>query len=217
MPRGRSRRSPQLSAYSFSSASETSPYHNAYWLTTATGPAHAPCALGLGPAAQCGDADALRAHQRGRRDHPAAAPRVTNTGSGHKFPSGFPEGRNAWVALRAFDLATGTELEIADAVWHRTSVGVGYLTATAMVDPNFPGCNWVIPAGSTDPYAWQLKAVASLGDGCPTLALPYATPLNLVVNADGMPIDAHGTVIDRANPLGQPAVSRPRWRRRPVR
>jgi hypothetical protein len=46
--------------------------------------------------------------------------------------------------------------------------------------------------------------VASLGDGCPTLALPYATPLNLVVNADGMPIDAAGTVIDRANPLGQP-------------
>ena len=55
---------------------------------------------------------------------------MTNTGSGHKFPSGFPEGRNAWVALRAFDLATGTELEIADTVWHRTSVGVGYLTTS---------------------------------------------------------------------------------------
>src|SRR4029453_16506984 len=47
-------------------------------------------------------------------------------------------------------------------------------------------------------------AVASLGDGYPTLALPYATALNLVVNADGMPIDADGTVIDRQHPLGQP-------------
>ena len=41
----------------------------------------------------------------------------------HKFPSGFPDGRNAWEALRAFDLATGTELEIADAVWPRTPLG----------------------------------------------------------------------------------------------
>ena len=85
-------------------------------------------------------------------------------------------------------------------------MGVGYLTATAMVHPNFPECNWVIPAGSTDPYAWQFKAVASLGDGC-TLALPYATPLNLVVNADGMPIDAKGEVIDRQNPLGRPSIT----------
>ncbi len=129
---------------------------------------------------------------------------VTNTGSGHKFPSGFPEGRIAWVALRAVDLATGAELAIADTVWNRTSLGVGYLTATAQDDPNFPGCHWVLPAGSPDPYAWQFKAVASLGDGCPTLALPYATPLNLVVNPEGMPIDAHGVVIDRGNPLGQP-------------
>ena len=195
---------PQLSAYSFSSASETSPYHNAYWLTTEKGPPthHARLAwdrlrhvvtltLTGPPSADAGTTQPLHL-------------RVSNTGSGHKFPSGFPEGRNAWVALRAFDLATGTELAIADAVWQRTSVGVGYLTATALVDPTFPGCHWVLPAGSTDPYAWQFKAVASLGDGCPTLALPYATPLNMVVNADGMPIDAHGTVIDRANPLGQP-------------
>jgi hypothetical protein len=195
---------PQLSAYSFSSASDTSPYHNAYWLTTDKGPAthHARFAW-----------DRLRNVVTLTLSGPISADAgttqplhlsVSNTGSGHKFPSGFPEGRNAWVALRAFDLATGTELEIADTVWHRTSVGVGYLTATEMVDPNFPGCNWVIPAGSTDPYAWQFKAVASLGDGCPTLALPYATPLNIVVNADGMPIDANGKVIDRNNPLGQP-------------
>jgi hypothetical protein len=195
---------PELSAYSFSSASETSPYHNAYWLTTDTGPPthHARFAW-----------ERLRNVVRLTLSGPTKADAgstqplhlsVTNTGSGHKFPSGFPEGRNAWVALRAFDLATGTELAITDTVWHRTALGVGYLTATAMVDPNYPECHWVIPAGSTDPYAWQFKAVASLGDGCPTLALPYATPLNLVVNADDMPIDAAGTVIDRANPLGQP-------------
>ena len=106
------------------------------------GPTHAPCTLRLGPAAQRGDADALRAHQ--------APPRTSSQGGE----------------------------EIHDTVWNRTSVGVGYLTATAMVDPNFPKCDWVIPAGLTDPYAWQFKAVASLGDGCPTLALPYATPLS---------------------------------------
>jgi hypothetical protein len=69
-----------------------------------------------------------------------------------------------------------------------------------MIDPNFPGCNWKIPGGSADPYAMQFKAVASLGDGCPTLDLPYATPLNLVTNKDGLPIDGNGHVVDASNP-----------------
>ena len=142
---------------------------------------------------------------------------VTNTGSGHKFPSGFPEGRIAWVALRAFDLATGTELEIADTVWNRTSRRRRLSHRDREDRSELPRVPLGLPAGSTDPYAWQFKAVASLGDGCPTLALPYATPLNLVVNAEGMPIDAHGAVIDRQNPLGQPQYHRPQWRRRPVR
>jgi len=73
-----------------------------------------------------------------------------------------------------------------------------------MVDPNFPGCGWKIPAGSPDPYAYQFKAVASLGDGCPTLDLVYAAPLNLVTNARGLPIDAKNVVIDRNNPHGLP-------------
>ena len=195
---------PELSVYSYSSASEMSPYHNAYWLTTAAGPAthHARFAwdrlrhvvtLSLsGPtSAAAGTTQSLSLS-------------VRNDGSGHKFPTGFPEGRVAWVALRAFDLATGAELEITDTVWHRTARGIGYLTATDMVDPNFPHCRWHLPAGSPDPYAWQFKAVASLGDGCPTLDLPYATPLNMVVNAAGMPIDAHRRVIDRENPQGLP-------------
>jgi len=89
--------------------------------------------------------------------------KVVNSGTGHNFPTGFPEGRNAWVAVRAFDVATGRELEIADSFWKRRSVGVGYLTNKDMIDPNFPGCNWEVPAGAPDPYAWQFRAVASLG------------------------------------------------------
>jgi hypothetical protein len=82
---------------------------------------------------------------------------------------------------------------------------VGNLTRQELIDPNFPGCNWKIPAGSVDPYAVQFKAVASLGDGCPTLDLPYAAPLNLITNKDGLPIDEGGHVIDGAkNPSGLP-------------
>jgi hypothetical protein len=130
---------------------------------------------------------------------------LANTGSGHDFPTGFPEGRTAWLAVHAYDLATGRELQIHDSQWNRTSLGVGNLTREEMVDPNFPGCNWKIPAGSADPYSVQFKAVASLGDGCPTLDLPYAAPLNLVTNAKGLPIDQNGRVIDAAtNPTGLP-------------
>jgi hypothetical protein len=129
---------------------------------------------------------------------------VANTGSGHDFPTGFPEGRTAWLAIHAYDMATSKELPIHDKVWNRTSIGVGNLTTEDMVDPNFPGCNWKIPAGSADPYAMQFKAVASLGDGCPTLDLPYATPLNLKTNANGLPIDKDGRVIDTSNPTALP-------------
>jgi hypothetical protein len=130
---------------------------------------------------------------------------VANTGSGHNFPTGFPEGRIAWVAVHAVDLASGTELPIRDSFWKRSSVGVGNLTAHETIDPAFPGCNWQLPAGSADPFAIQFKAVASLGNGCPTLDLPYAAPLNLVTDARGLPIDAAGKVIDAAtNPRGLP-------------
>jgi hypothetical protein len=108
------------------------------------------------------------------------------------------------VALRAHDLATGNELTIEDSFWKRRSLGVGYFTAQDSFDPSFPNCNWKVPAGSPDPYAWQFRAVASLGDGCPTLDLPYATPLNLLVDARGLPLDQNGRVIDRSNPFGLP-------------
>jgi hypothetical protein len=197
---------PELSAYSFSSADEKSVYHYAYWTHTGDrGPTtqHARLAwdrlrnvldldLSGPPVADAGTQAPLRV-------------RVTNSGSGHDFPSGFPEGRNAWLAVRAFDLATGRELPIYDTAWKRTSLGVGYLTQAERLDPNFPQCkDEKLPAGSPDPYAFQFRAVATLGDGCPTLALPYATPLNLQVNGDGVPVDAQGKAIDKNNPRGLP-------------
>lgn len=196
---------PELSVYSYSSADEASVYHNAYWTNVSdsgTPTHHARMAwdrlrnvveleLEAPAAAAPGSAPALRIS-------------VTNSGSGHNFPSGFPEGRNAWVAVRAFDLASGRELPIHDSEWKRSSVGVGYLAGETVSDPNFPNCVWQVPAGGPDPYAYQFRAVASLGDGCPTLELPYATPLNLEVNRDGLPVDQSGRVINRENPRGLP-------------
>jgi hypothetical protein len=197
---------PELSAFSFSSADHTSPYSRGFWTHTERRGAYAQQArlawdrlrhvlsMGIeGPAeARPGDSAPLKIT-------------IANTGSGHNFPTGFPEGRTAWLALHAYDLATGKELAIYDSVWNRSSFGIGNLTRQEMVDPNFPGCNWKIPAGSADPYAPQFKAVASLGDGCPTLDLPYATSLNLVTNKEGLPIDKDGRVIDAStNQTGLP-------------
>jgi hypothetical protein len=196
---------PELSAFSFTSADHKSVYSRALWTRVDDRGA---------PAQQARLAwDRLRhvlSMNLGGPSQAAAGTTVpvsitvSNTGSGHNFPTGFPEGRTAWIAVHAYDLATGKELLIRDAQWKRDSLGVGNLTHEDQVDPNFPGCNWIIPAGSADPYSFQLKAVASLGDGCPTLALPYATPLNLATNAQGLPIDAKGQVVDKKNPSGLP-------------
>ncbi len=196
---------PELSAFSFSSADEKSLYSRGFWTHTERKGAYSQQARLAW--------DRLR-HVLSMDLHaPAAAAAnnsvplsiiIANTGSGHDFPTGFPEGRTAWLSLHAYDLATGKELPIQDNVWKRTSIGVGNLTTEEMVDPNFPNCNWKIPAGSADPYSVQFKAVASLGNGCPTLDLPYATPLNLVVNKNGMPIDKNGRVIDKDNSTALP-------------
>ncbi|HEY0781458.1 MAG TPA: Ig-like domain-containing protein, partial [Thermoanaerobaculia bacterium] len=196
---------PQLSTFSFSSADPKSVYNNAYWTNVkARGPATQHARLAW---------DRLRNVLDLSLTGPTVAPAgsraplrvvVTNSGSGHKFPSGFPEGRVAWLAVHAFDLDSGAELPIYDAKWQRTSLGVGYMTPTAMKDPRFPHCDEELPAGSPDPYALQFKATASLGDGCPTLDLPYATPLNLVVDKNGVPIDKDGKVIDASNPRALP-------------
>jgi hypothetical protein len=196
---------PELSAASYSSADETSIYHNAVWQNvTNRGPAAQHARLAWDRLRNVLDLQLSGPVSASAGTTQPVAITVSNTGSGHDFPTGFPEGRAAWVAVRAWDLATGTELQIHDSFWNRDSLGVGYLTAASQVDPNYAGCNWTIPAGSPDPYALQFKAVASLGNGCPTLDLPYATPINMIVNAQGLPTDASGTVIDRNNPLGLP-------------
>ena len=196
---------PQLSIFSFSSADKHSLYSNALWTgVNKRGPLVQQARLAWNRLR-----NVLDLELSGPETAPAGAPaplriRITNSGSGHKFPTGFPEGRIAWLAVHAFDLATGKELALLDTAWHRTSVGVGNLTAKDMIDPNFPGCQWRLPAGSVDPYAYQLKAVASLGDGCPTLDLVYAHALNLVTNAKGQPVDKRGVVIDRESPKSVP-------------
>ncbi len=197
---------PELSAFSFTSADHDSPYSRAVWTHVDRKGAHAQQARMAWDRLRHVLSMDLRGPEAAKPG--AAAPisiRLANTGSGHNFPTGFPEGRIAWVAVHAYDLATGRELLIHDSAWQRSSYGVGGLTTEEVADPSFPGCNWMLPAASVDPYAVQFKAVASLGDGCPTLDLPYATPLNLVTDERGLPVDALGRVIDaRLNPNGLP-------------
>src|SRR3954470_19135495 len=197
---------PELSIYSFTSADEKSPYHNAFFENVSSRGAitqHSRLAWNRLRNVLDLDLKAPQAADPGSRAPLHVA--VTNSGSGHDFPSGFPEGRAAWVAVRAFDLDSGRELDLWDSHWKRASRGVGYLTRQEMADPNYPRCKeWKLPAGSPDPYAVQFKAIASLGDGCPTLELAYATPLNLKVNGDGLPVDTQGKAIDRRNPRGVP-------------
>ncbi len=197
---------PELSTFSFSSADPRSPYSRAFWThleRRGTYTQQARLAWDRLRHVLTMDVSGPTTTSAGR-SRPLTIT-LTNTGSGHKFPSGFPEGRIAWLAVHAYDLSTGNELAIHDAVWNRTSLGVGNLTREEMLDPHYPArCRWKIPAGSADPYAVQFKAVASLGDGCPTLNLGYAAPLNLVTNAQGMPVDRNGRVIGPDNPGGLP-------------
>jgi Big-like domain-containing protein len=196
---------PELSTFSFSSADERSVYANAYWMNAdRRGGMSQQARLAWDRLRHVLDLDLTGpATARAGQSAPITVT-VANSGSGHNFPTGFPEGRTAWVVVTAFDLATGTELPIHDSVWNRTSLGVGRFTTTDMLDPEFPSCGWKVPAGSPDPFAYQFKAVATLGDNCPTLELVYAAPRNLVTNAKGLPIDAKGIVIDKSNPLGLP-------------
>jgi hypothetical protein len=204
-PQGKAQPYPELSAASFSSADHDSPYHNAFWENvTDRGPQTQHARFAWDRLRHAVEVQLTAPSDVKPGTNAALRVSVANTGTGHDFPTGFPEGRNAWLAVRALDLHTGSELEIDDAFWKRRTKGVGYLTNKDSVDPNFPGCNWQVPAGGPDPYAFQFRAVASLGNGCPTLELPYATPLNMVMNSDGLPIDVDGKVIGRNNPLGLP-------------
>ncbi len=197
---------PELSTFSFSSADYKSPYSRAVWTNTDGKGAptqHARMAWDRLRHAVSLSLSAAASAAAGSKV--PLSLKVANTGAGHNFPTGFPEGRIGWVAVHAYDLATGRELPLEDREWKRTSIGVGGLTTEEVEDPAFPKCHWHLPAGSVDPYAMQFKAVASLGDGCPTLDLPYAAPLNLVTDKQGLPVDAAGKRIDaKTNPLGLP-------------
>ena len=200
---------PELSVFSYTSEDHSSPYSRAVWTHTERKGVYAQQArLAWDRLRHVLSLDASGPPTAAAGTTAPISFSVSNTGSGHDFPSGFPEGRIGWIAVHAYDLATGKELPIQDAEWKRTSIGVGSLTTEEMVDPNYPKCTaankpWVIPAGSPDPYSIQFKAVASLGDGCPTLDLPFATPLNLKANDHGLPLDAKGNVIDALhNPTG---------------
>ncbi|HEX2688246.1 MAG TPA: Ig-like domain-containing protein [Kofleriaceae bacterium] len=197
---------PELSAFSYSSDDHHSPYSRAVWTHLERKGVYAQQARLAWDRLR--HVLSLDAGGPATADAGANAPivvTVANTGSGHNFPTGFPEGRVGWIAVHAYDLATGKELPVHDSVWNRTSIGVGGLTTEEIADPNFSRCKWILPPGSPDPYAVQFKAVASLGDGCPTLDLPYATALNLVTNADGLPVDASGKVVESVrNPAGVP-------------
>jgi len=196
---------PRLSIFSFTSADERSPYHNAYWIDTQSrGVNVQQSRLAWDRLRNVLDLDVTGPAAAVRGTRASLRIRVTNSGSGHKFPTGFPEGRVAWVAVRAFDLGTGRELDIYDSRWNRTSRGVGDLTRETMADPAVPECRWNVPPGSPDPYAAQFKAVATLGDGCPTLDLSYAHASNLIVDRSGRPIDDRGAAIDGKHPTGLP-------------
>jgi hypothetical protein len=140
---------PELSTFSFSSADEKSVYHNAYWQNAGSRGAITQQSRLAWERLR----NVLDLHVAG----PAAAAAgssapltiaVANTGSGHNFPTGFPEGRIAWVAVSAHDLATGRELPIHDSVLEPDVDRVGRLTTTDMLDPAFPRCGWKLPPGS---------------------------------------------------------------------
>ena len=196
---------PELSEFSFSSSDEKSVYANAFWThTERRGALTQQARLAWDRLRNVLGLEVTGPQHTAPGSLAPLQVKVTNSGTGHNFPTGFPEGRVAWLSVRAVDLATGRQLAIDDSFWKRTSPGVGGLTSEDMIDPNFPGCNWKIPAGSPDPFAYLFRAVASQGDGCPTLDLVYAAPLNLVTNRQGLPIDARGRVIDRDNPSALP-------------
>src|SRR5262245_44861815 len=120
---------PKLSIFSFTSRDEHSPYHNAYWTDTdSRGTLPQQARLAWDRLRHVVDLDVSGPASVAAGSRARLTVRVTNSGSGHKFPTGFPEGRVGWIAVRAFDLNTGRELNIYDAEWRRTSRGVGGLT-----------------------------------------------------------------------------------------
>jgi hypothetical protein len=195
-------RYPELSTFSFSSADERSVYSNAYWTNVGDrGTPTQQARLAWDRLLNVLDLDLSGPHAAEAGATVPIHVSVTNSGSGHNFPTGFPEGRIAWVAISAVDLASGNELPIHDDFWNRTSRGVGRFTTTDMVDPAFPACGW-----RSRPAARSSLPVQGRGDARGRLSDVGSSRggANLVTNAKGLPIDAGGVVIDRQNPRGLP-------------
>src|SRR5262249_3075098 len=115
---------PELSTFSFSSADEKSVYSNAYWMNTERrGAMSQQSRLAWDRLRNVLDLDLSGPVATAPGRNVPVKVSVTNSGSGHNFPTGFPEGRTAWLAISAYDLATGRELQIHDSFWNRTSVG----------------------------------------------------------------------------------------------
>ena len=196
---------PELSAFSFSSADEKSPYSRGFWTHVERKGAYAQQARLAWDRLRHvlsmdlrGPATASRPIRRAALDHHCQhrqRPRLSHRLSRrtHRL-AGSPRLRSGH-RQRAANPGQCLEARL-DRGRKPDNRGDGR--------SQFPGCNWKIPAGSADPYSMQFKAVASLGDGCPTLDLPYATPLNLVTNNQGLPIDEDGRVIDRNNSRALP-------------
>ena len=106
---------PELSAYSYSSEDHNSPYSRAVWTHTERKGVYAQQArLAWDRLRHVLDLQASGPQTAAAGATAPISLSVSNTGSGHDFPSGFPEGRIGWVAIHAYDLATGKELMIED-------------------------------------------------------------------------------------------------------
>ncbi len=197
---------PELSAFSFSSADEKSPYSRGFWTHVERKGAYSQQArlawdrlrhvLSMelhGPEVAAGKY--VLCHSPSPLPTPAAATTflpdfLKDEPPGWRFtPTIWPRAKS-WRFRTTSGIAC--RLEWATSRPRKWSIPTSpAATGRSLPDPRIP-----IPCSS--------RPVASLGDGCPTLDLPYATPLNLVTNKQGLPIDKDGKVIDRNNSTSLP-------------
>jgi hypothetical protein len=197
---------PELSVFSFSSADHKSPYSRAYWTHLERKGAYAQQARLAWDRLRHVLSLEVEGPARATAGTPCPSPSPSPTpAAATTSPPASPRG--AWAGWpctpTTWPPATSCPSRIA-------SGGAPSPRAWAISPPRrwsiraSPAATGRCPAGSPDPWAVQFKAVASLGDGCPTLDLPYAAPLNMVTNQRGLPIDASGRIIDADNPTGLP-------------
>ena len=167
---------PELSTFSFSSADHKSPYSRGFWTNVDRKGGYAQQQR-LAWDRLRNVLDSMTVPARATAAAGSRAPlaiTVANTGSGHNFPTGFPEGRIAWVAVHAFDLATGSELHDPRLVLEAQSLGVGNLTTKRDDRSGLPAaatgsCRPVRPIRSrSSSRRWRRWATAARRWTCPT-------------------------------------------------